>query len=216
MGSSDPETHEPRADAGAPQQNEPRENELRADAGVTQEPDLRSAECYDARPEAAEGPQAADGSATQEAGASAALSEELAAVRSERDSYLDDLQRVTAEFANYRRQTARRNADTVARAVARLAESLLPVLDAFDNAVGQGVEGIGAVQSQMLGALREHGLVAVGAAGEPFDPNRHEAVTYEEAAAADEDAGPVIAEVLMTGYEWNSRVLRPAMVRVRG
>ncbi len=210
MGSSDPETHEPRADEGVPQQDEPL-----ADSGMTQEPDRRSAASYDARPEAEDSPRAADESATQGTGASAALCEQLAAVRAERDSYLDDLQRVTAEFANYRRQTARRNADTVARAAAKLAESLLPVLDAFDNAVGQGVEGIGAVQSQILGALREHGLVAVGAVGEPFDPNRHEAVTYEATAAA-EDAGPVIVEVLMTGYEWNSKVLRPAMVRVRG
>ena len=163
----------------------------------------------------------ADAEAETDAGTEAAASaaDELAAARAERDGYLGDLQRTTAEFANFRRQTARRNADVVAQAAARLAESLLPVLDACEAGASQGAEGVGAVQSQLLGVLAGQGLAVIGETGEPFDPNHHEAVTVEAPAEGDdagEEAGPVVAAVLRTGYAWNGRVLRPAMVKVLG
>ena len=140
---------------------------------------------------------------------------DLAAAVAERDAYLADLQRVTAEFTNFRRQTVKRNTELVAQAAARLARQLLPVLDACEAAVSQGVEGIEAVQSQLLGVLTGEGLAVLGTVDEPFDPGLHEAVMSED---ADDDApdGPVVAEVLRTGYAWNGRVLRPAMVKVRG
>ena len=140
---------------------------------------------------------------------------ELAAVVAERDAYLDDLQRVTAEFTNFRRQTIKRNTELVAQAASRLAKALLPVLDACEAAVSQGVEGIEAVQAQMLGVLSAEGLTVLGSVDEPFDPGFHEAVMSED-ASDDGEAAPVVAEVLRTGYAWNGRVLRPAMVKVRG
>ena len=140
---------------------------------------------------------------------------ELAAVVAERDAYLDDLQRVTAEFTNFRRQTIKRNTELVAQAASRLAKALLPVLDACEAAVSQGVEGIEAVQAQMLGVLSAEGLTVLGSVDEPFDPGFHEAVMSED-ASNDGEAAPVVAEVLRTGYAWNGRVLRPAMVKVRG
>ena len=140
---------------------------------------------------------------------------EPAAVVAERDAYLDDLQRVTAEFTNFRRQTIKRNTELVAQAASRLAKALLPVLDACEAAVSQGVEGIEAVQAQMLGVLSAEGLSVLGSVDEPFDPGFHEAVMSED-ASDDGEAGPVVAEVLRTGYAWNGRVLRPAMVKVRG
>lgn len=142
----------------------------------------------------------------------------LAAVVAERDAYLDDLQRVTAEFTNFRRQTIKRNTELVAQAASRLAKALLPVLDACEAAVSQGVEGIEgieAVQAQMLGVLSAEGLTVLGSVDEPFDPGFHEAVMSED-PSDDGEAGPVVAEVLRTGYTWNGRVLRPAMVKVRG
>ena len=140
---------------------------------------------------------------------------DLASAVAERDAYLADLQRVTAEFTNFRRQTVKRNTELVAQAAARLAKQLLPVLDACEAAVSQGVEGIEAVQSQLLGVLTGEGLAVLGTVDEPFDPGLHEAVMSEDADEDGPDA-PVVAEVLRNGYAWNGRVLRPAMVKVRG
>ena len=162
---------------------------------------------------------------------------DMAQVAAERDAYLEDLQRVTAEFSNFRRQTERRNADTVAQAASRLVADLLPVLDACEAAASQGVEGIDAVNAQMLegidavnaqmlegidavnaqllGVLCGRGLSVLGVVDEPFDPNCHEAVMAEESDHADGSVQPVVAEVLRTGYAWHGRVLRAAMVKVR-
>ncbi len=140
---------------------------------------------------------------------------DLDAVVAERDAYLEDLQRVTAEFTNFRRQTMRRNTELVAQAASRLARELLVVLDACEAAVAQGVEGIEALQSQLLGVLSAEGLTVLGTVDEPFDPGFHEAVMSEESTGDGQDA-PTVSEVLRTGYAWNGRVLRPAMVKVRG
>ena len=139
---------------------------------------------------------------------------DLAAVIAERDAYLEDLQRVTAEFTNFRRQTMKRNTELVAQAASRLARELLPVLDACEAAASQGVEGIDAVQAQLLGVLTGEGLAVLGTVDEPFDPGFHEAVMSEESGTEGQSA-PVVADVLRTGYAWNGRVLRPAMVKVR-
>ena len=140
---------------------------------------------------------------------------DLAAVIAERDAYLEDLQRVTAEFTNFRRQTVKRNTELVAQAASRLARELLVVLDACEAAVSQGVEGIEALQSQLLGVLSAEGLTVLDTVDEPFDPGVHEAVMSEESTGDGQDA-PIVIEVLRTGYAWNGRVLRPAMVKVRG
>jgi molecular chaperone GrpE len=135
-------------------------------------------------------------------------------VTAERDTHLADLQRVSAEFANFRKQNEKRQADVVHQAASRLAVELLPVLDAFDAAVAQGVEGIDHVRDQLLAVLTKEGLEKIAEVGEAFDPNRHEAAMTEPAAEG--DPGPVVGQVLRTGYGWNGRVLRAAMVAVRG
>lgn len=128
--------------------------------------------------------------------------------------YLGDLQRVSAEFANFRKQTEKRNLDLMARASQRLAEALLPVLDACDAAALQGIEGVDQIQSQLMSVLANEGLEVIADTDEPFDPQRHDAVMTEPAAEGDE--GTVVAEMLRTGYAWKGRVIRPAMVKVRG
>ena len=138
----------------------------------------------------------------------------LAVVEAERDGYLGDLQRVTAEFANFRRQAERRNAEIGALARGGLAEKLLPVLDACDLALEHGADDVATIRASLVQALETAGLEVLDPAGEPFDPNRHEAVLHEPAAEGDE--AQVVAEVLRRGYAWDGRVLRPAMVRVRG
>ena len=217
----------PSLDVGEPESAAPEHDEL----GQADDPEVDQAE--EVEPAAAEpvsgGPEPA--AAEQESGGpeSAAAEPvsggpepgsedaplELAAVVAERDAYLDDLQRVTAEFTNFRRQTIKRNTELVAQAASRLAKALLPVLDACEAAVSQGVEGIEAVRAQMLGVLSAEGLTVLGSVDEPFDPGFHEAVMSED-ASDDGEAAPVVAEVLRTGYAWNGRVLRPAMVKVRG
>ena len=176
------------------------------EADPASEPEIEQAD----EPELA---PAVSGSEDSETGAEEAPSD-LAAVMAERDAYLADLQRVTAEFTNFRRQTMKRNTELVAQAASRLAKELLVVLDACEAAVSQGVEGIDAVQAQLLGVLTGEGLTVLGTVDEPFDPGFHEAVMSEE-SGTDGQSAPVVADVLRTGYAWNGRVLRPAMVKVR-
>ena len=184
------------------------------ESGPTLVPESEQAE----ESEPASGDPVSDSGDAEPSGPESAQEEgplDLASVVVERDAYLADLQRVTAEFANFRRQTVKRNTELVAQAASRLARQLLPVLDACEAAVSQGVEGIEAVQSQLLGVLSGEGLAVLGTVGEPFDPGFHEAVMSEE-SSDDDQAAPVVAQVLRTGYGWNGRVLRPAMVKVRG
>jgi molecular chaperone GrpE len=98
-----------------------------------------------------------------------------------------------------------------AQAAADLVRELLPVLDACDAAVAAGHGDVEPVRAQLLGTLEKHGLSTVAEAGVSFDPHVHEAVLHEEG-----DGEPVVAEVLRTGYLWNDRVVRAAMVKVRG
>lgn len=128
--------------------------------------------------------------------------------------YLGDLQRVSAEFANFRKQTEKRNLDLMARASQRLAEALLPVLDACDAAALQGIDGVEQIHTQLMSVLGNEGLEVIADIDEPFDPNRHDAVMTEP--AEEDDQGTVVAEMLRTGYAWKGRVIRPAMVKVRG
>jgi molecular chaperone GrpE len=134
--------------------------------------------------------------------------------RAAEPDYLGDLQRVTAEFANFRKQTEKRNQELLARASQRLAEALLPVLDACDAAAIQGVEGVEPIHAQLLSVLGNEGLEVIADVDEPFDPNRHDAVMTEP--ANDGDDSTMVSEVLRTGYAWKGRVFRPAMVKVRG
>lgn len=135
----------------------------------------------------------------------------LESVTVERDSHLDDLQRITAEFANFRRQSTKRQSDTVQHAASRLAEKLIPVLDACEAAIGQGAADVGPIHTALLDVLQREGLEIVQPTGEAFDPEKHEAVSHEPG-----EGEPVVAEVMRSGYSWNGRVLRPAMVRVAG
>lgn len=137
----------------------------------------------------------------------------LEAATAERDTYLADLQRVTAEFANFRRQATKRQSDTIQQAASALAEKLLPVLDACDAALFQGATDAEPIRAALLDILTKAGLEVLTEAGEPFDPERHEAVLHETSADA---AEPLVAEVMRAGYSWNGRVLRPAMVKVHG
>ena len=138
----------------------------------------------------------------------------LETVTAERDDYLDRWQRLSAEFANFRKQTEKRNADFAAQAGSKVAEALLPVLDACDAAAQQGVEGVEPIAGQLRGELERAGLQVIDEVDAAFDPNLHEAAMSEP--GDDDQDGPVVAQILRTGYAWNGRVLRAAMVKVKG
>lgn len=146
--------------------------------------------------------------------ASLLVQNDLKALERERDDYLDGMRRVQADFENYRKRVIQQQADHVARAAEGLVTDLLPVLDACDAAVLHGADDVAPVQTQLLDTLVKQGLERIDPGGEPFDPNFHEAVMHEPADGAAD--GPVVAEVLRTGYAWKGRVLRPAMVKVKG
>jgi molecular chaperone GrpE len=158
------------------------------------------------------------------------LDELLFTARRERDEYLDLSRRVQADFENYKNRTLRQQTDNLERAAEDLVTKVLPVLDAFDLArahLGDGddlsPEGRALVAGSTLLAdtLSREGLERIGVAGEAFDPTTHEAVDRVSAADGDDagaaaTSGPIVDEVLRAGYRWKGRVIRPAMVRVRG
>ena len=129
----------------------------------------------------------------------------------ERDEHLDHLQRLKADFENYKRRVESQAAEVRDRAATDLVKELLPVLDACDAALQHGNEEIVPIRTQLLQTLEKQGLEPVSEAGVPFDPNIHEAVMHEPG-----DGESVVVEVLRTGYLWRKSVVRAAMVKVRG
>lgn len=132
----------------------------------------------------------------------------------ERDEYLNLLQSVKAEFDNYQKQTKKRITETRTYARGEIVEKLLPILDACDAAVSHGAEDVVAIRKALIDSLENEGLELVGTALEEFDPSIHEAVSYEPGVEGEE--GQVVIEVLRQGYFWEGKILRPAMVKVRG
>lgn len=130
----------------------------------------------------------------------------------ERDEFKDIVLRVQADFENYRKRVSTQITAEVDRSGGRIIEELLPVLDACEAAVSHGIEGVEPLWLLLLGALQKQGLEVLDLNGKVFDPVAAEAVVHEEG-----DGGEaVITEVLRTGYRWKGRVLRAAMVKVKG
>lgn len=124
-----------------------------------------------------------------------------------------DLQRVQAEYTNYRRRVERDREAVVATAKASVVSELLPLLDDIERAAAHGdlTGAFKAVADKLVASLQRSGLEPFGDEGEPFDPSRHEAVQH--ATSPDVD-GPTVTTVLRRGYRFGERVLRAAMVAV--
>lgn len=137
---------------------------------------------------------------------------DVVAVVAERDEFKDIAVRLQADFDNYRKRVAATQSDEIDRATGRLIEALLPVLDACEAAYAHGADGVSPIWSSLIGTLQKQGLEALDLVGKPFDPNTAEAVVHEDGDGGD----PVVAEVMRTGYQWKGRVLRAALVKVRG
>ena len=143
----------------------------------------------------------------------APLGAELEALRSELEERTRDLQRVTAEYANYRKRVDRDRGVQAEQATGLVISALLPVLDDLDRAREHGdlVGPFAAVSEQLVAALGKFGLTAFGEKGDAFDPTRHEAVAHRTSS---EVAEPTCVEVMRRGYLLGDRLLRAALVAV--
>lgn len=148
----------------------------------------------------------------------AASSGEVAQLRAERDSFLADTQRLTADFANYRKQSDKRVLEAAATQSASLVRDLIPILDACDSAIVQDADSaVLPIRSALITELEKNGLELLAPAeNEVFDPEQHEAVMHEPAPDDADFDDPVVGEVFRAGYTWKGRVVRPAMVKVIG
>lgn len=137
---------------------------------------------------------------------------DVEALLADRDALKDMAQRLQADFDNYRKRMANQQADEVQRATGKMAEALLPILDACEAAFVQHPAEVEPVFNLLLGELRKLGLESMNLLEQPFDPNMAEAVMHEPGDGGE----PIVSEVLRSGYTWRGRVLRAAMVKVKG
>ncbi len=142
---------------------------------------------------------------------------EIEELNSELAAKQDLLLRTAAEFDNYKKRTEKEKIYTAEYAKASILKNLLPILDnaeraaAFEAGTEQYNKGIELIVKQLADLSGKLGLVEIGAVGEAFDPNLHEAVMHIE----DENLGEnVISQVLQKGYKIGDTVVRPAMVQV--
>ncbi|HTH04826.1 MAG TPA: nucleotide exchange factor GrpE, partial [Ilumatobacteraceae bacterium] len=156
--------------------------------------------------------QAGDQPASSVDEAEVAVEHDVEALLAERDSFKDIALRLQADFENYRKRIAVQTTDEIQRATSKIAEALLPILDACEAAFVLHPREIEPLFNSLLTELKKVGLEAMHLSDQPFDPNVAEAVMHEPG----DTEHPVVTEVMRSGYTWQGKVLRPAMVKVRG
>ena len=145
------------------------------------------------------------------------LQEELTRKTTEAEDYLNRLQRLQADFENFRKRNQKDREEMIKFASENLICDLLPVLDNFERALSvkgdeQGLHsGVEMIFRQLNEVLNKEGLQPICAVGENFDPNQHQAVMMVE--SPDHDDNQIIDE-FQKGYTLKEKVIRPAMVRV--
>lgn len=188
-----------------------------AAAGAGGGPDAQAVDAADAAGATTPDPADAPGGTVADpavAGSSSADVEKLEALAAER---LDDLQRLQAEFVNYRRRVERDRDVARDSAVASVLEALLPVLDDVHLARQHGDLETGpfaAIAEKLENVLIRFGLVRYGEPGEPFDPSVHEALIHTQAELAAGTTQTTVVQILQPGYRAGERVLRAARVAV--
>lgn len=167
---------------------------------------------------------AGDGEEGMEAGTAASapaapsgVEAELEKVKAERDTLLDRLARMQAEFENARRRAAKEQQDFRDFATVDAIKSLLPVVDSFERALqaksepGDFRSGVELIYKQLQDVLAKLGVKPIEAKGQPFDPHVHEAIEMVETS---EEPDHQVLDEWQRGYKFKDRLLRPAMVRV--
>lgn len=159
-------------------------------------------------------PKAVEPLAARPSGESA----ELQKLKAERDTLLDRLARLQAEFENARKRAAKEQQDFREYALADTIKALLPILDSFERALqaspaerSEFRSGVELIYKQLLDALQKLGLRPIPAKGEPFDPHLHQAIEMVETTDAKDHE---VLEELQRGYKLKDRLLRPSMVKV--
>jgi molecular chaperone GrpE len=148
---------------------------------------------------------------------SVGLDDELQKLKTERDSLLDRLARMQAEFENVRRRNQKEQQDFRDFAAADTIKSLLPVLDSFELALnskadaGEFRNGVDLIYKQLQTVLAKSLLQPIAAKGELFNPHLHEAIEMVETSDVPDHQ---VVEELQRGYKLKDRLLRPAMVKV--
>jgi molecular chaperone GrpE len=143
--------------------------------------------------------------------------EALETLRRERDDLHEQLLRRRADFENYKKRVERDRAQAERAAAARICQALLPVLDDFDRALGTLAadsplrSGIELIQRQVLTLLENEGVTSHDPTGELFDPEAHQALSYE---AAPGFADGTVVQTFRKAYFLGGRLLRPALVKV--
>jgi molecular chaperone GrpE len=186
-----------------------------ADEAATPEAEMPPAETVDQTPAADQ--DTGDGGSALVETPEAAIDRLTQESESQKDRYL----RLAAEFDNFRKRMVRERSETTSRAqaqiVSRMLESLddlsrVAHLDPANATVEDVVSGVELVERKLLRELDGQGLRRIGAVGDPFDPNDHEAVATATPPTDDEDG--TVAAVLQVGYKFGSTLLRPARVQV--
>ena len=142
---------------------------------------------------------------------------EVEKLRAERDTLLDRLARMQAEFDNARKRSAKEQQDFRDYALVDTIKTLLPVLDSFERALQTSPEkpefhvGVELIHKQLQDALAKIGVRPIPAKGEQFDPRYHEAIEMVDTEDAEDHQ---VLDELQRGYKLKERLLRPAMVRV--
>ena len=153
----------------------------------------------------------------------AELRESIAKVQGERDEYFDRLQRLQAEFDNYRKRNAALRVESLAEGQRETVTSFLPVVDNMERALVAAelehteednalLEGVKMIYRQFLDVLQKLGIEEIPAQDEPFDPNFHNAITQGE--VCEDHPENTVMEVYQKGYKQGDRVLRHSMVKV--
>jgi molecular chaperone GrpE len=148
------------------------------------------------------------------------LAEQLKAKEAEAKEHYDRFMRQVAELENFKKRTGREKEEAIRFANECLIKDLLPVIDNLERAIshakggGNGkpfVDGVEMVLKGLLDILGRHGVVPISAIGQPFDPERHEAMAQIE---SDEHPPNAVVEEHHKGYLFRDRLLRPALVSV--
>jgi molecular chaperone GrpE len=143
--------------------------------------------------------------------------EGVEALRRERDDLRDQLLRKRAEFENYRKRVERDREQAGVDAAAAVLKSVIPTLDNLDRALeATGAEstlrqGVELTRRELLALLERQGVAIEDPTGQPFDPERHQALSHEVVPGQREGT---VVEVFRKGYSYKDRLLRPALVKV--
>jgi molecular chaperone GrpE len=141
------------------------------------------------------------------------LRERLQKAEAERAEYLEGWQRSRADFANFKKDEETRRSHTEERLKVSFVEEIIPALDSFELAAKHAPsKEFDMVQKQLLDGLKRIGIERFGKEGEPFDPNRHEAV--REVSVDSKEKDHTIVSVERSGYTLGQFVIRPAQVTV--